>query len=451
MVFSPVPELARPMSRARHWSMLLSLALAAACSTGPLDDSATDQSPDLAVTTVDTLTLSPATINLAPGGKGRFRVRTTTTGVKVATSYISWAATGGTISPRDSNIVYWAGPTPGSYEVSATIGGKKMTASVTIGDGSSLPSGSGDTSGTATGGGTDTGTGGTTPPPPPPPSGETCLNQSGPLVVLTGSQGKYDTRSSMPANTKFDARQASWVGAGTFPVEFGNTNAPGMCWSGGLIQGTWTDGTPWLTYHSTAAMFVASPGFVVEDATIANYGDGLRVENYTDNWTIRRTHMIDAHDDCVENDRLYSGVLDDDLFEGCYVFLSERPGGGVTIPVSGVGKTVKIQNSLVWHKPMPTVYKGTAPGTGPLFKWDNTGTWTGTSVVITNTILRVDQRPSHGDLKLPPTMGACSGNTMVWLGGGAYPEPLPSCFTVTTDKGVWDRAVADWKARHPGN
>ena len=143
--------------------------------------------------------------------------------------------------------------------------------------------------------------------------------------------------------------------------------------------------------------------------------------------------------------------MDDNLFEGCYVFLSERPGGGVTIPVSGAGKTVKIQNSLVWHKPMPTTYKGPAPGNGPLFKWDNTGTWTGTSVVITNTIFRIDQRPSHGDLKLPPSLGACSGNTIVWLGGGAYPEPLPSCFTVTTDKGVWDRAVADWKARHPGN
>jgi len=38
---------------------------------------------------------------------------------------------------------------------------------------------------------------------------------------------------------------------------------------------------------------------------------------------------------------------------------------------------------------------------------------------------------------------------MVWLGPGDYPVPLPSCFTVTKDRSVWDNAVAAWKANHP--
>jgi hypothetical protein len=43
----------------------------------------------------------------------------------------------------------------------------------------------------------------------------------------------------------------------------------------------------------------------------------------------------------------------------------------------------------------------------------------------------------------------CSNNVMVWLGGGDYPTTLPDCFTVTSDRSVWDTAVQAWKAQHP--
>ena len=49
---------------------------------------------------------------------------------------------------------------------------------------------------------------------------------------------------------------------------------------------------------------------------------------------------------------------------------------------------------------------------------------------------------------IPSSLTACSNNVMVWLGGGLYPAPLPACFTVTTDRAVWDDAVASWKLRH---
>jgi hypothetical protein len=439
MVLPRPHDLAPRLTRARHCSMLLLLALAAACASGPQDDGATDPTPGYAlVSSSDTLTLTPATITLAPGAKQRFRVRTPN-GSKVSTSSIVWAATGGTISPRDSNVVYLAGSTPGSYQVTATISGLTLAASVTIG-GTAPAGGGGDSSGTGTGGTGTGGTGGGVP-----SDASSCLNtQSGPLVTLAGSMGQYDVRSSMASYARVDARGASWVGAGTFPVELGRTDAPGICFSGGTIQGTFAASTDWRTYHSSAGMFVASPGFTVEDVHILNYGDAIRVEDYTNHWTIRRMHVEGAHDDCVEDDRLYSGLIDDSFFEGCYVFLSERPGSGVGVPVSGANETVTIQNSLVWHKPMPTVYKGPAPGNGPLFKWSPDAS----TVNITNTIFRVDQLPSHGDLNLPTKLGTCSGNTIVWLGSGAYPVKLPSCFTVTTDKSVWDQAVVDWKARH---
>lgn len=273
---------------------------------------------------------------------------------------------------------------------------------------------------------------------------ESCLAQAGPLVTLSGAQRRYHNRKSAPPNLKVDAGNGRWTGAGDFPVFVGNSNAGGLCWSGGIIEGLWPKGTSWLKYHSTAGMFMASPGFTLEDVKIVNYGDAIRVEDSTDNWTIRRIHVRDAHDDCIENDRLYSGLIDEALFEGCYVFLSERPGTGVGIPVDGRNEMVTIQNTLVYLRPMPTVYSGRAPGTGPLFKWSELGS----KLEIYNSIFRIDQNPNHGELNFPPGLGSCANNTIVWLGKGSYPAPVPSCFTVTTDRAVWDRAVADWNATH---
>ncbi|HXE58383.1 MAG TPA: hypothetical protein VNK43_10310 [Gemmatimonadales bacterium] len=280
-------------------------------------------------------------------------------------------------------------------------------------------------------------------------SATSCLSQTGPLVVLSGSQKTYDTRTTAKPSTRIDARAATWYGSTAFPVKVGSTSAPGACWSGGSITGTFSTSVSWRTTHSTAAMFMESPGFVIENVKINNYGDGVRILEYTDNWTIRGSRFTTLRDDCVENDRLYSGLIDDTFFEGCYVFLSERPGTGVDIPVDGRQETVTIQNSLVWLKPMPQVYRGTAPGTGPLFKWDNDRD-RGTRLVINNTIFRIDQKPNHGDLKIPSSLVSCSNNTIVWLGSGPYPERVPSCFKVTTSRAVWDNAVAAWKAAHPG-
>jgi hypothetical protein len=279
----------------------------------------------------------------------------------------------------------------------------------------------------------------------PTSSTTSCLGQPGPVITLTGAQNVFDNRKTAVANLKIDASRATWSGIPGFPLHAGNGKSSNLCWHGGAVTGPYMPTTSWSTYHSSAGLFMAGPGLKVEDVTVGNYGDAIRIEDWTDNWTLRRFHVITAHDDCVEDDRLYGGLIDDALFEGCYVFLSERAGGGVRIPVDGRNKTVTIQNTLVYLKPMPTVYRGPAPGTGPLFKWSDQSS----KLVITNSIFRVDQEPNHGDLSIPPGLGSCSNNVIVWLGSGRYPGSLPTCFKVTTDKSVWDQAVAGWKARHP--
>jgi hypothetical protein len=436
-------NLARQPSWAHRYSMLLSLVLAVACSTGPVDDGTVEPGPPAAVAALDDAVLRPESSALAPGESQGFRVRAAD-GSLIPSSSVVYSVTGGTINPRDFRVVYTAGSTAGSYEVRAVVGGRTLTSVVTIGGtapGDGGGTGGGDTGGGDTGGG-DTG-GGDTGGGDPAPSAGSCLNQSGPLITLSGTQSRFDKRDATAANTKFDARQAWWTGTTAFPVLFGTQQTPGICWSGGRIQGGWSGGTSWSTYHSSAGLFSESPNATVEDVTISNYGDAIRQVDYAENWTIRRMHVVDAHDDCVENDRLYAGLIEDALFEGCYVFLSSRPGSGVELPVNGSNKVVTIRSTLVWHKPMPSVYRGPTPGTGPLFKWSPTGN----QLAIHNSIFRVDQVPNHGDLEIPNIV-SCSNNTIVWLGAGSYPARLPACFRVTTDKSVWDQAVAAWKTQH---
>jgi hypothetical protein len=327
---------------------------------------------------------------------------------------------------------YTAGPIAGSYQLTAQFHDMTATAAITItGDSTAPPPGS--------------------PPPPPPPVTGSCLTGT-PTITLAGAQRTWDHRASLAPNTRIDARTATWRGEIDYGALAGKGS--GLCWSGGAFVGQWPASTSsWDEMHSTGALLIYSPHAVVEDVWVSTYGDGFRFQDLASHWTLRRVHVVGAQDDCVENDRQHSGLIDDSFFEGCFVFLSERPGSSTLIRDSS-HDTVTVQNSLVWQKPVPfpegcRFPTATPPCTGPLWKWDNTG-GRGSKVVVKNTIFRIDQPPSNGHLNLPPDVVGCQGNTVVWLGSGPFPARYPACFTITTDKSVWDRAVADWKARRPG-
>jgi hypothetical protein len=97
--------------------------------------------------------------------------------------------------------------------------------------------------------------------------------------------------------------------------------------------------------------------------------------------------------------------------------------------------------------PGPDGYGSSVRGHGPFFKWHDLSP----KLALHNNIFMAEQSSmgSGRNMGIPGTIASCSNNIMVWLGSGSYPAALPSCFTVTRDRGVWDRAVADWKARHP--
>ena len=136
------------------------------------------------------------------------------------------------------------------------------------------------------------------------------------------------------------------------------------------------------------------------------------------------------------------------FLDGCYVAFSARRSSGTTF--DGHLNTWTISNSLVRLQAMPTVYKGDAAGHGGFFKWDDAAP-VSPKLSISNTIFRADQDTNHQDLDLPDGYDVtCSNNTMVWLGDGPFPGSLPPCFTVTTDRSVWDAATQAWSVAHPG-
>jgi hypothetical protein len=280
-----------------------------------------------------------------------------------------------------------------------------------------------------------------------------CLGGSGTQYVLSGAQTtKWDHRNE-PASTKVDATTASWSSQINYPALFGGGG--NQCWHGGKIVGTWAESVPWDTMHGAVALNLFSgPDTIVEQVFINNYGDGLRFEKSAENFLVRDVHVKHSRDDCIENDFVRNGKVQNSFFDGCYSGISAEPGSsnlsGLT---DGRTKVFTIENTLLWLEPMQEVYSGPSPNTSGFFKWDGTSYDTSPKLVLRNNIFRADMIPDDNDLCLNPEGKTIesSGNIVVWLGQGPYPcLPIPPGWTLTTDKSVWDNAVAQWKAAHPG-
>lgn len=264
---------------------------------------------------------------------------------------------------------------------------------------------------------------------------------------LTGPQSAFT--STLAAGERVNAETATWAPSTTVPYPIYFDSTADSCWDGGRVTGTFPVTTPWRVYHDTAGMGVSGSNVRIDHPRIFNVGDGIRIRDRADGWTVRNAYLSYVHDDCIENDRLVSGTIDGSFLDGCYVGVSTRRSDGTTY--DGHLNTVTLSNSLVRLQAMPTVYSGTAAGSGGFFKWDTSAARTSPKLAITNTVFRADQDTNHQDLSLPAGYAVtCANNVMVWLGTGPFPGSLPNCFTVTTDRAVWDAAVAGWKGAHPG-
>ena len=274
-----------------------------------------------------------------------------------------------------------------------------------------------------------------------------CVNQSGPTLTVSGVQGVFDN-TTMVGNTKVDAATAQFASpAATVVVHVGG--GAGICWYGGEIVGDLPPSTPWATMHDSYGMDVDGASFRLEGLRVFNTGDGVTMDAQGDvNWIWRDVHFTYMRDDCVENDFLNSGTVENSFFDGCYSGFSARPYTGV---LDGSNNVVVVRNTLFRVQSMDQGYR--RPGHGGFWKWAGNAP----RIDLYNTVFLTDGPTIEDDAIMPPPgkLRNCSRNVMIWLGAGSFPEPLPSqpgCFTLLTGvegRQYWENAVAQWKAAHP--
>ena len=287
-----------------------------------------------------------------------------------------------------------------------------------------------------------------------------CLSQSGPLITLTGIlTTAYSNKALLPA-TRLDTRAATFLASpdNRYPMTVGG--GAGLCLAGTTVLGQYDRTWSWSQMHTINNAGVA---FANADATV----DGVRIDNVTDGirpqegggFTIRNIRMSYVRDDCVENDHLQDGLVEDSLLDGCYVAFSARPSPAIiSSGFNGAGTVWTIARSLVRLQPMPGPDGGSPDGLGNagFFKWhlwDDPARSLSPQLALHGNVFLAERvgQPGAGRMGIPPgQLVSCSENVMVWLGPGDFPAPLPpECFTITKDRSVWDAAVRDWITRHP--
>lgn len=298
-----------------------------------------------------------------------------------------------------------------------------------------------------------------------------CLTEmTGPLTELRGTTRYLENDwFYIPDGARFDAKGATFL-AQTDPalpdgsivgyvIDLRSDLSNSVCWAGGAIHYTNDYDITWgeSKTPNNAALMSWTGDITFDGVRIHNAHDAIRPRRSPAAfWTIRNSWVTYNRDDCIENDFMAAGLVDDSLFDGCYVFLSSR------IPdATDYGNTVTVQNSLIRMQEMPGPYGHEDPtimGHGPLFKYQADSP----DLVLKNNIFLMESyvttrntvrsQSASFDLLGFPKLAGCSGNVIVWTGPGEFPGNIPndpSCVTVTTDRTVWDDARAKWLAEHP--
>lgn len=306
-----------------------------------------------------------------------------------------------------------------------------------------------------------------------------CLGGSRPIVdVGPGHVNPYPGfPASLPNNTAMDARGETFDNS-TLDAQ-GRSNAvkfhfiegsrDNLCFVGGTISTSLDpENTPWATWHSIIGMQVLVPNLKVVGTTFRNEGDLVSFQVTATNWSLIGIRSDGGgaapsgyiHDDCIENDFMNSGLVDDAKLDGCTVFLSAISGGPT--PVDGHLNTVEVRNSLVrlqgYHNSFDTPKYG-FDRHGGFFKWASNPVTDGVApqLHVHDSVFRADTPGvyggnSNGFLGLPSGTNCHDVtliNTSAWPAGDLA-SWQNQCTNITYGSTAdWDTAVATWEADHP--
>lgn len=279
---------------------------------------------------------------------------------------------------------------------------------------------------------------------------EGCPAQPVTRIAGTLVDSHHDLRP--PDNRTYDLRGVTATDVPfttTDPFVFGEERQSRyLCARGGTVQGSPLVTQMPRTYvkqkyqgHGLHAEGIDGHGYVVDGVRIDNAEDGIGPLG--DGFVLRNAYLSNIRDDCVENDFLSAGRIEDSLLDGCYMGLSTQLVSFVaqTFPTSNLGPVV-LDRVLMRLKPLPELVGGTIGIT-------HNRLWKGrlSPIFVRDSVLLVEEAGIATTQPFPPGFTA-QNVTLVWLGSGPYPAAVPPGVTVTTDAGVWESAREEWLERH---
>lgn len=293
---------------------------------------------------------------------------------------------------------------------------------------------------------------------------ESCLKtHAGPMVDMSGPHPDgYKTFDHLATGTRFDATNGSFET--TMPTPTTEPPDPFKLWYGPQVcisGGTYSSGVPndesnWEIYHGTQGLHIAySKDPVVENVAIKNTGDGVQFNIDSPNWALHDAYIQHAGDDAIQDRYMYSGIINNVLVDWAFVFMACRLSSPDVGQGYSPGGTIVITNSLVALRPQVGGWAGPNTG-GQFFKWeyyDKPGCRlkleNDVFMVTPGTFMHVYLNPSDNRYVDYPTLLDSKNNTIVWLGSGDYPAPIPPGFQLTRDVNVWKAARNAWFDAHP--
>ena len=272
-----------------------------------------------------------------------------------------------------------------------------------------------------------------------------CLNQRGKKFVPKNNQR---FRIFNQRNAIIDARGKTIVHSRSpLVASYGRGF---LCVSGGTYVTNERVSASWHTTHPMSALyFQGTSGRDTARITVENVavgvggrivGDGITFKQNTPNWVFRDSYIGRAGDDAVENDRFNDGTVDNILVDSAFTGLSCREE-----PRSYTKKRrydFNVKNSLISLKGRSNDLLKVSVRTKPYCKLN-----------LSNNVFYLPNRDAGKIEKKVLNGGSCRNNTIVYTGGNkSYLNYLKrnssSCFRITTDKRVWDRARDNWFKRH---
>lgn len=285
-------------------------------------------------------------------------------------------------------------------------------------------------------------------------------------ITLTGNHGYTPYKvTGLSAGTTIDAETASWIhdnndgdgSSNAYPFQV--YDAPGVVLDGGTIDGNIDLTKEWRTvynYGNSAAIRTEdTPNVVIRDWRITDTWDAVRVSWNSPNFLIEDVWVTNARDDAVENDRLQSGTIRDSLFDGVFGGISVDPSS--SSPVDGHNNTVTLDGVLMRMKSF--MYEGEMTHSS-MIKTDSATPGTVTpNLRFINTVFAIEDVEHRSYRSMADAWSntvESKGNVFLNLSDtplpSDYPKP-PAGWTILQGQAArdyWNKAKADWIARHEG-